>query len=87
MTETVEESEEHDAELTALQNAKDAINKRNERKASQESTQREYRSNLKKVRARVDCWNKSATRGDEATPNTNRQGQTIDHHVNGAQNT
>lgn len=37
------------------------------RKTSQESTS-EYRQNLKRVRPRVDCWNRSATRG-EATPN------------------
>ena len=42
----------------------------NYRKASQESGP-EYRQNLKKIRPRVDCWNRSGTR-EAATPNTRK---------------
>ena len=59
-----------DVTKTAATNGSNAISRFDNRKASQESGTK-YRSNLRTVRPRVDCWNRSATRG-EATP-SNRQ--------------
>ena len=44
-----------------------SISRFDQRKVSNESGG-EYRSNLRKIRPRVDCWNRSATRA-EGTPN------------------
>ena len=78
MNETVKEKEEHDQEAAALNNARQAIIRYQDRKASHDSSvKREHHSaNLKKIRARVDCWNRSATRDD--TPNQLKKSQTID---------